>query len=634
MIYNFAIDETGKFEFNTKDKSFACGVFTNSNEKTLKQKYQEVFKLFYPDMEVPNNTNDLIGNKKFHFSDIKTNEHRDICKDKFLHLADKIYVSNGKPLLYANNQNYWQIAVSTIIIQLFKDNTFQKGDILNIYIDCRAKMVWGTFEGTERHNEYHKILQDQFERLVKDYRTYLSIEINIYFKNDTDSFFVNFADIICGIIRTNKDVNTIKCSCESFQTGVNPSNILNSNPISALNTIFQEVLNNQFGNIILITKVFKASRNNEERYNLLWDVFYNFLKFQIKQGYTAENNIKAVVDMFKNEFRDNYLYVSADKQLDLINLFVEYVSHNGEIELPFKESFIKERLNSSIETRITRKWEKLISYHLHSAQVLFNSYNFNLAIKELEDLWEKQENILSTLSFLGKRDEHTTAIIGTLAQSYAFNGEIDKAIEYFNLSLDYTLKTASQTYSFIMTCHIKNKNIKEARDSFEKLTNTIPENYNYDKDKNIWNLLAYTKLRALELHENKRTNLPEIIPSSINTRNYPYPLIIKWVSIALILENPIANKEKISFYLNMGIEELLKEQNGLTLKSLSLSLIQIYALVDNSNTYHAKYNNLLNELKKECIGFENYTKRDDFLNNIKNDSELWQRATFLPFNYS
>ena len=239
MIYNFAIDETGKFEFNTKDKSFACGVFTNSNEKTLKQKYQEVFKLFYPDMEVPINTNDLIGNKKFHFSDIKTNEHRDICKDKFLHLADKIYVSNGKPLLYANNQNYWQIATSTIIIQLFKDIIFQKGDILNIYIDYRAQIVWGTFEGTESHNEYHKILQSQFESLVKDYRTSLSIEINIYFKNDTDSFFVNFADIICGIIRTNKEVNTIKCSCESFQTGVNPSKILNSNPISALNTIFE-----------------------------------------------------------------------------------------------------------------------------------------------------------------------------------------------------------------------------------------------------------------------------------------------------------------------------------------------------------------------------------------------------------
>ena len=636
MKYTFAIDETGSFNFDAHDKSFVCGVLISNTENTLKQKYQQIFKQFFPDKEVPNNAEGLIGSGVFHYKDLAS-EQKEICKNNLLPFAEKIFVSTGKPLLFANNQNYWQVAVSAVITKLFKEQVFQKEDKLNILIDFRAGKVWGTIaEGQPEFLKYHNILKQQFEKIIQNYRVSLGIEINIKFVSDTKSFFVNLADIVCGIVRNDESISTIKCSCERVFSGEDPVTLVKTNKIAALAVIFQEVLNNKFGNIGLIKDILKNSRNNEEQYNQLWDLFFNFLKYQIKQRYTTENfaKIKEIVALFLAEFKTHYTKIAAEKQLELATAFTEYISHRGEIAEPLSKEFVEQLFNENAETRATRKWEKWISYHLRTTQIQFNSYHFDEARTELETLWDKQEKMIKAIGF-AEKDEQTTAIVGSLAQSYAFVGYIDEAIDYFKESSKFAIKSSSksQSYSYLLTCFFIKQDVENVRVYFEKQTSKNPEEFINQKEKDIWSLLSYTKLRALELHINKKTDLPEILPDNKHT-TYPHPLVLKWLSVALYLEDATANQEKIKEYLTQGIKELLKGTNGFTLKTLALPLIQIFALVDNNNPYHAQYNILVAALERECATFKLYTDENTILNNIKNDTDVWQKATALPFNYS
>ena len=78
---------------------------------------------------------------------------------------------------------------------------------------------------------------------------------------------------------------------------------------------------------------------------------------------------------------------------------------------------------------------------------------------------------------------------------------------------------------------------------------------------------------------------------------------------------------------------MLKEDNGFAIKTLALPLIQCYALINNQNKYHAKYNNLLNEFENNKY-FAEYVKSVPELKDIKNSKDIWDRALLLPFIYS
>ena len=110
--YRFAIDETGSFTMAENDKSFVCGVLISQNELTIKQKYQQAYKEFELGA-APNDTKSIIETEAFHFNSLSDDKKR-ICRELLLPLADKIYVSKGKPALFANNQNWWLVAVTVV----------------------------------------------------------------------------------------------------------------------------------------------------------------------------------------------------------------------------------------------------------------------------------------------------------------------------------------------------------------------------------------------------------------------------------------------------------------------------------------------------------------------------------------
>lgn len=638
MKYTFAIDETGSFTFDRKQKSFVCGVLTSTKEHQLKQKYQEVFQQIFNVSTAPNTTEELIGSEKFHYTKLAPNQ-KNICKIELLPFAEKILVSTGKPLLFANNQNYWQIAVTAVITGLFNSYNFEKGDEVDILIDYRKDIVWGTVaENQPEFLQYHQILKEQFERIIQPFQKSKKLKINISFVSDTKSFFVNLADIVCGLVRDDKEIPTTKCPCEKVFSEANPQQIYKNNPLAALNIIFQKFI--EYGNssnIDLIQLILDESRSDDEIYNQMWDGIYSFLKYQINHRYDEGNLHKliGIRDLFLSEFEKHYAKITNGKQLEFLTLFIEYASHNGETKHPFEKDFVLKLLNENQgENRLLRKWEKWISYQLRSAQINFNAYNFNTAENNFSDLWSQQENITKIIPFDNKGDEHTVAILGTLAQSYAYNGKLKEAVEYFELSLESTVKTSAQTYSYLFACYFGLEDIENAKKCFKKLTGCKAEEFIHSKAKNIWQLLAYAKLRALELYKLKNTQLPEVLPQKDAKTAYPYPLVLKWLSVALYIEDKEHNKERISGYLNQGIEELLNNSNGFTIKTLALPLIQLFALVDNSNPYHRQYNKLLAELLKDNEHFKKNLEKSDCLNSIKNEADYWQRANALPFIYS
>lgn len=655
MKYIFAIDETGTFAMHNDDRSFACGVFVDGNEYALKQAYQKMYEEMAFPAPTPTTTEGLLktteninDNARFHYNAL-TGEQKEICRRNLMPFVQKIYVSKDKPVLYANNQNWWLIAITVIIREFLRDLQMKKDDEVEIWIDNRTEKVWGVVEDENdvEFKEYHNILKQQIMNNVKEYVPYRD-KIDIKFRSDTSSFFINLADIMCGFMR--KDRDSLKrcyeeCSCKRFNDGLDPVVCKSRNPLLALNIIIQEADDDKFENVSHLQDILEYLRKDEDAYEMAWDIFYDFLKDKIAQRRTISSliKIKHFVQYFLNEYKNaGRLNLPASKCLDIIVLFVEYYSHSGEIIMPFERAAFCENLKKTddkSETRIIFKWEKMLSFTLRESQIYFNNYDFTSAEKNLLEMWEAHDKIVAFLKeIFSEKDEHTTALLGSLAQSYAYKGDFDTAIEYFKLSKDYSVRTTNISDSYLFSIYHRNKDIENARMQFKLQVGKNPEEYYEAKKYNdVWKLLSYCKLRALELYVNGKTELPSVDLEQLENYNteYPFPLVMKWEGIALYLESKVDNKAKVEKYFTAAIENLLKEDNGFTINTLALPIMQCYSVVNNQNKFHSKYNTIVADLKRKSLCFADYIDSlATFLNNVKNDADLWTRGVGLPFIYA
>lgn len=657
--YVLAIDEFGKFEIGTKN-SFACGVVVEANELTLKQAYQKVYKEFGFPEPVPNSTNELLQTKedindkaRFHFNKL-TDSQLEICKNNLLGFAKKVYVSKDKPTMFANNQSWWLIAVVVVIERFLNDYPFEEGSEVEVWLDCRSDKVWGVLqEDVERLKfaPYHKTLGDQIERRVQNYAANKGVTLKIYFKSDTSSFYINLADLVCGFVRTDRaaiGAEIVETSCRMFTEKVDVVKMANQYPLSALNCIFQEVLNEIYLNIPQANNIIRHLRQDREEYVMAWDSFNEFVKLKIESRSTASSLVKAkqLIDYFLKEFSNTKgQCLKGEQRLEMVTRFVEYYSHIGEVNVPIDDAMFDDLLksvDSNSETRALRRWEKKVSFVLRQSQIYFNGYNFEGFRQTIEQCYSQHERIINSIEVLkdeqGKvKDEPTVALLGTLAQTYAYIGDIDQAEEYFILSKEYAIKSNAITDSYLFCLHHCKGDIEACRTDFEAVSKKTPERYAEDKKfEDLWTLLLYCKLRALELHTNGKTALPCIDLKSLSSYNseYPFPLIMKWEAIALWIENATANKQIVEKYFSDAINNLLSEDNGFAIKTLALPIVQCYGLVNNRNEYHARYNQIVEQLQKQSKSFASYVKSSDVLQSITNKEDLWQRALSLPFIYS
>lgn len=657
--YVLAIDESGKFAIGNKN-SFACGVVVEANELTLKQAYQKVYKEFGFPEPVPNSTNELLQTKedindkgRFHFKKL-TDSQLEICKNNLLGFAKKVYVSKDEPTMFANNQSWWLIAVVVVIERFLNDYPFEEGSEVEVWLDCRSDKVWGVLqEDVERLKfaPYHKTLGDQIERRVQNYAANKGVTLKIYFKSDTSSFYINLADLVCGFVRTDRaaiGAEIVETSCRMFTEKVDVVKMANQYPLSALNCIFQEVLNEIYLNIPQANNIIRHLRQDREEYVMAWDSFNEFVKLKIESRSTASSLVKAkqLIDCFLEEFSNTKgQCLKGEQRLEMVTRFVEYYSHIGEVNVPIDDAMFDDLLksvDSNSETRALRRWEKKVSFVLRQSQIYFNGYNFEGFRQTIEQCYSQHERIINSIEVLkdeqGKvKDEPTVALLGTLAQTYAYIGDIDQAEEYFILSKEYAIKSNAITDSYLFCLHHCKGDIEACRTDFEAVSKKTPERYAEDKKfEDLWTLLLYCKLRALELHTNGKTALPCIDLKSLSSYNseYPFPLIMKWEAIALWIENATANKQIVEKYFSDAINNLLSEDNGFAIKTLALPIVQCYGLVNNRNEYHARYNQIVEQLQRQSQSFASYVKSSDVLQSITNKEDLWQRALSLPFIYS
>ena len=657
--YVLAIDEFGKFEIGTKN-SFACGVVVEANELTLKQAYQKVYKEFGFPEPVPNSTNELLQTKedindkaRFHFNKL-TDSQLEICKNNLLGFAKKVYVSKDKPTMFANNQSWWLIAVVVVIERFLNDYPFEEGSEVEVWLDCRSDKVWGVLqEDVEELGfaSYHNTLKQQIERRVQNYAANKGVTLKIYFKSDTSSFYINLADLVCGFVRKDRaaiGAEIVETSCRMFTEKVDVVKMANQYPLSALNCIFQEVLNEIYLNIPQANNIIRHLRQDREEYVMAWDSFNEFVKLKIESRSTASSLVKAkqLIDCFLEEFSNTKgQCLKGEQRLEMVTRFVEYYSHIGEVNVPIDDAMFDDLLksvDSNSETRALRRWEKKVSFVLRQSQIYFNGYNFEGFRQTIEQCYSQHERIINSIEVLkdeqGKvKDEPTVALLGTLAQTYAYIGDIDQAEEYFILSKEYAIKSNAITDSYLFCLHHCKGDIEACRTDFEAVSKKTPERYAEDKKfEDLWTLLLYCKLRALELHTNGKTALPCIDLKSLSSYNseYPFPLIMKWEAIALWIENATANKQIVEKYFSDAINNLLSEDNGFAIKTLALPIVQCYGLVNNRNEYHARYNQIVEQLQRQSKSFASYVKSSGVLQSITNKEDLWQRALSLPFIYS
>ena len=657
--YVLAIDEFGKFEIGNKN-SFACGVVVEANELTLKQAYQKVYKEFGFPEPVPNSTNELLQTKedindkaRFHFNKL-TDSQLEICKNNLLGFAKKVYVSKDNPTMFANNQSWWLIAVVVVIERFLNDYPFEEGSEVEVWLDCRRDNVWGVLQEDVKRlgfASYHNTLKQQIERRVQNYAANKGVTLKIYFKSDTSSFYINLADLVCGFVRKDRaaiGAEIVETSCRMFTEKVDVVKMANQYPLSALNCIFQEVLNEIYLNIPQANNIIRHLRQDRDEYVMAWDSFNEFVKLKIESRSTASSLVKAkqLIDCFLEEFSNTKgQCLKGEQRLEMVTRFVEYYSHIGEVNVPIDDAMFDDLLKSvdaNSETRALRRWEKKVSFVLRQSQIYFNGYNFEGFRQTIEQCYSQHERIINSIEVLkdeqGKvKDEPTVALLGTLAQTYAYIGDIDQAEEYFILSKEYAIKSNAITDSYLFCLHHCKGDIEACRTDFEAVSKKTPERYAEDKKfEDLWTLLLYCKLRALELHTNGKTALPCIDLKSLSSYNseYPFPLIMKWEAIALWIENATANKPIVEKYFSDAINNLLSEDNGFAIKTLALPIVQCYGLVNNRNEYHARYNQIVEQLQRQSQSFASYVKSSNVLQSITNKEDLWQRALSLPFIYS
>lgn len=703
------IDESGKFHFDivkNKELTFVGGVLVSKNEDNAVLKlYQDCYELLHPHPQSKAQSESklrepklLLGGDRFHYEKLKnTSDGKKVINKirEFLNGDKKIFKSVGVPLLWANGQDYWQTSVMAVISGLFTNHSFQSGDVVNIFIDHRDDRFWGLTpedpmnkwfhkneidgpdfkefkrNGTELFSKYHQIIKRQFQKIVKQYEENYNIKVNIDFKGNT-SFYTNLADIACGWIRYNEqkekcnrenELKFIKCPCENIVGAENPDLLVDNHPIAALGIVLRRAMVGKLNSDAqeVVSKAFKITASDKSEYSRLWDVFHNFLQYQIDNRSKNENTIAKlnnIVGEFRNEFKTNSGNIAFDKQLEYIKSFMKYYSHAGEVvtEIPIEENefvLMLDQADGSVdEGRTVRKWDSYVSHNLRAVQFHFNSYNFTDKILEhWEKILKKQTAMLNTLNddpmFNSEKDEHTAAIHGTLGQYCAFREEIEDARKHFEESLKYAVKESSktQTYSYLFTLSFIEKDLEKLYKYFEEQTGIEPKNFKGTPTAAIsWNLVSYAKLRALELYKNNSTELPEI-----NGRDgeYPWPLVYKWNAVARLLKNQ--NDRDAEVYLSTAINNLLNNETRFTVKTLALPIMQIQALAlcaepAKAKLYALKYEMRVGELRKESQDFAQYIdEKAPLLKSINtaaiNDDksrrdELWNRAAALPFNYS
>lgn len=660
------IDETGNFSTLGSKKSyknsFVAAVVTRCDHKKLSSLYRQAYR----DLkfgEPGNNISSLL--KRFHYypkphgPDIPgcTDEQKRYLFEHFSPHMRAVIRSIGRPVLLANQQDWWLRAVSAVIRGFFRLEMVQNGDEVYFAIDRRARKVLGLQESRdgevqESAKKYHQLLKEQIERQFQERTKSRGIRFTLEFRSDDQSPLVNLADLACGFVKDKmlegKPMHIVPCS--SLVEAGDVADLLKINANAAMEAVLSKVAEGDFSQVVHVPAIFNELSKDKLAYSNVWnEIHYLYSEYLETRGQISD--ILAHLDRLRDELekeleQPRYKEIVSEKQqIDfLLDCLIGLDTHLGATEDRYGARCLNLLQKQNTE-RLSDHWESYLRLFIRRAQFDFNAYRFEQILQDLEPLRETQNRLHKLLSAAMKLpdgasklpDRSLAEIHGTLGQAYAFLGRWDNAT--LELEEDFTLAdegSRSKPAAYLFCVYLHQKNQKQCCSWFEKQVDAKPseflDGWLSTKRGSSWALLSYLRLRGLEL-ELGGTDLPALDPAKLQgykKADYPWPLILKWAAFGLFSEG---KKDEAKVLLQQALKRL-EGSSEFTLRTLALSHYQMLALLRTDSKLRSDYEALRKKLMEAGPRFAKYVESHNLGKIWHDDRTLWERAMCLPGYYA
>lgn len=662
------IDETGNFSTVGRKKSynnsFVAAVVTRCDHKKLSDLYRQA----YQDLgfgESGNNLNISEVLKRFHYypkphrPDIPgyTDEQKQYLLKHFRLHMQAVIRSKGRPVLLANQQDWWLRAVCAVVRGFFRLEMVQNGDKVCFEIDRRVRKVLGLQENRDEKgqgsaNKYHQRLKEQLEEQFKEQTKSRGIRFTLEFRSDEQSPLVNLADLACGFVKDKmleeKHIHSVPCS--SLVEAGDVADLLKIDANAAMEVVLSQAVEGDFSQAVHVPAIFNELSKDKLAYSNVWsEIHYLYSEYLEARGQLPD--ILAHLDRLRKELekeleQPRYKEIVSEKQqIDfLLDCLIGLDTHLGATEDRYGERCLNLLQKQNTE-RLSDHWESYLRLFIRRAQFDFNAYRFEQVLQDLEPLRKTQNRLHELLSAAMKLpdgaskppDRSLAEIHGTLGQAYAFLGRWDDAT--LELEEDFTLAdegSRSKPAGYLFCVYLHQKNPEQCRSWFEKQVNAKPSEFLdawlSTKRASPWVLLSYLRLRGLEL-ELGGTDLPALDPVKLQgyeKADYPWPLILKWAAFGLFSEG---KKDEAKALLQQALKRL-EGSSEFTLRTLALSHYQMLGLLRTDSKLRSDYKARLEKLMEAEPGFAKYVESHN-LGQIWDDGRtLWERAMCLPGYYA
>ena len=479
------VDETGNFAWDGKpESSFALAVVVSESDyEKLEDLYRKAYsELKFGTKQDPDKLKIKEILKYFHYmpkenvppkedSPGYTEEQKEFLLDCFVPRMFSVIRSTGKPASPDNQQGWWLRAVEAVIQGFFDHEVAEPNDEICIQMDSRARKVLGLIDekktSQEKHNEsmaYHdekaRYLTEKFSRPTGTF--------SVQFTSDDDSVLVNVADLACRLLKDRKlkslvSVYRVNCS-QPLLTDV--AGLLKSGAYrAAIEMILKQCCNGEFSQLRYLPQIFsdlsqgrgQTDERKHKEYCAVWreicDFYEEYLECrgdipdiiphlaQLRDALEPEMNKKLYTRM-----------LPAADRLDFLEHLIGLETHLGTTEDRYGEKY-QELLRQEPPKRASERKEKRFRLQVRRAQFYFHAYQFTSVREQLERSWEEQEEAY-------KKDQQgpdlhdlsLAEIYGTLAQSYAFEGNYEEAIEYFKQDFTVASEEDREKVTAYLSC--------------------------------------------------------------------------------------------------------------------------------------------------------------------------------------
>ena len=663
------IDETGNFSTLGSKKSyknsFVAAVVTRCDHKKLSSLYRQAYRdLKFGKLENNSSVSQVLEHfhyyPKPHRPDIPgcTDEQKQYLLKHFSPHMQAVIRSKGRPVLLANQQDWWLRAVCAVIRGFFRLEMVQNGDEVRFEIDRRARKVLGLQEsrdgeGQESAKKYHQLVKEQIERQFQERTQSMGIRFTLEFRSDDESPLVNLADLACGFVRDKmlegKHMHSVPCS--SLVEAGDVADLLKINANAAMEAVLSKVAEGDFSQAVHVPAIFNELSKDKLAYSNVWnEIHYLYSEYLEVRGQIPD--ILAHLDMLRDKLEKELEQprykeiVSEKRRIDFfLDCLIGLDTHLGATEDRYGARCLNLLQKQNTE-RLSDHWESYLRLFIRRAQFDFNAYRFEQVLQDLEPLRETQDCLHKLLSEAMKLpdgasklpDRSLAEIHGTLGQAYAFLSRWDDAT--LELEEDFALAdegSRSKPSSYLFCVYLQQKNLEKCRHWFEqqvgvKAPEFLEQGASTERD-SAWARLSYLRLRGLELELKGRSELPALPPAELQKHekdDYPWPLILKWAAFGLFSEG---KKDEAKELLQQALKRL--EGSGeFTLRTLALSHYQMLGLLRTDSKLRSDYEALLEELMEAVPGFAKYVESHN-LGNIWGDGRiLWERAMCLPGHYA